>query len=106
MARGYAALAKADYAGARSAFEAARRVRPNAPEIPQALRQIEQEQRTGVISAKLGVAHEHEAQERWADALKEYRAVRRARLDSGRGAGGHRAEFRRVLRSTSSSSCT
>jgi eukaryotic-like serine/threonine-protein kinase len=80
MARGYAALAKADYAGARSAFEAARRVRPNAPEIPQALRQIEQEQRTGVISAKLGVAKESEGQERWADALKEYRAV--AELDS------------------------
>jgi hypothetical protein len=80
MARGYSALAKADYAGARSAFEAARRVRPSAPEIPQALRQIEQEQRTAVISAKLGVAREHEGQERWADALKEYRAV--VELDS------------------------
>jgi eukaryotic-like serine/threonine-protein kinase len=80
MARGYAALAKADYAGARSAFEAARRVRPNAPEIPQALKQIEQEQRTGVISAKLQVAKEHEANERWAEALKEYRAV--AELDA------------------------
>jgi hypothetical protein len=80
MARGYAALAKADYAGARTAFEAARRVRPNAPEIPQALKQIEQEQRTGVISAKLQVAKEHEDNERWADALKEYRAV--AELDA------------------------
>jgi serine/threonine protein kinase len=80
MARGYAALAKQDYSGARSAFEAARRVRPNAPEIPQALRQIEQEQRTGVIAAKLGVAQEQEGQERWAEALKEYRAV--SELDS------------------------
>jgi tetratricopeptide (TPR) repeat protein len=80
MARGYAALAKADYAGARVAFEAARRVRPNAPEIPQALKQIEQEQRTGVISAKLQVAKEHETNERWAEALQEYRAV--AELDS------------------------
>jgi tetratricopeptide (TPR) repeat protein len=80
MARGYAALAKADYTGARSAFEAARRVRPSAPEIPTALKQIEQEQRTGVISEKLGVARDAEAQERWADALKEYRAV--AELDS------------------------
>jgi hypothetical protein len=80
MARGYSALAKADYAGARAAFEAARRVRPDAPEIPQALRQIEQEQRTGIISAKLGVAQEHEGQERWADALKEYRAI--VELDS------------------------
>src|SRR6185369_6051698 len=80
MARGYAALAKADYTGARSAFEAARRVRPNAPEIPTALKQIEQEQRTGTISETLGVAREAEGQERWADALKEYRAV--AELDS------------------------
>jgi len=80
MARGYAALAKTDYAGARTAFEAARRVRPNAPEIPQALKQIEQEQRTGVIAAKLNVAQEHEANERWAEALKEYRAV--AELDA------------------------
>lgn len=80
MARGYAALAKADYTGARSAFEAARRVRPSAPEIPTALKQIEQEQRTGVISEKLGVARDYEGQERWADALKEYRAV--AELDS------------------------
>ena len=32
------------------------------------------------ISAKLGVAKEHEGQERWAEALKEYRAV--AELDS------------------------
>src|SRR4030095_10275204 len=32
MARGYAPLAKADYTGARAAFEAARRVRPAAPE--------------------------------------------------------------------------
>jgi eukaryotic-like serine/threonine-protein kinase len=80
MARGYASLAQADYAGARTAFEAARRVRPNAPEIPQALRQIEQEQRTGAISSKLGLAQDHESKERWADALKEYRAV--AELDS------------------------
>jgi hypothetical protein len=80
MARGYSALAKKDYAGARAAFEAARRVRPGAAEIPQALKQIEQEQRTDVISAKLGVAQEHEAHEQWADALKEYRAV--AELDS------------------------
>jgi hypothetical protein len=80
MARGYSALAKADYSGARAAFEAARRVRPSAPEIPQALKQIEQEQRTGVISAKLQVAQENERQERWADALKEYRVV--AELDS------------------------
>lgn len=75
MARGYSALAAANYSQARDAFEAARRIRPNAPEIPQALRQIEQEQRTGVIGVKLQNAQQFESQEKWADALKEYRAV-------------------------------
>jgi eukaryotic-like serine/threonine-protein kinase len=75
MARGYSALAAANYSQAREAFEAARRIRPAAPEIPQALKQIEQEQRTGVIGVKLQNAQQFEAQEKWADALKEYRAV-------------------------------
>ncbi|HEX7116417.1 MAG TPA: protein kinase, partial [Steroidobacter sp.] len=75
MARGFSALAQKDYSGARNAFEAARKIRPGAPEIAQALRQIEQEQRTGVIAAKLEAAREHESSERWADALEEYRAV-------------------------------
>jgi hypothetical protein len=75
MARGYSALAAANYSQAREAFEAARRIRPDAPEIPQALKQIEQEQRTGVIGVKLQNAQQFESQEKWADALKEYRAV-------------------------------
>ena len=75
MARGYTALAAANYSQAREAFEAARRIRPDATEIPQALRQIEQEQRTGAISVKLQNAQALEAKEKWADALKEYRAV-------------------------------
>jgi hypothetical protein len=75
MARGYAALASSDHASARAAFEQARRIRPDAPEIGQAMRQIEQEQRTGAIAAKLAQAQTLEQSERWADALKEYRAV-------------------------------
>lgn len=75
MARGYSALAAANYSQARDAFEAARRIRPNAPEIPQALKQIEQEQRTGVIGVKLQNAQGLESQEKWAEALKEYRSV-------------------------------
>jgi tetratricopeptide (TPR) repeat protein len=80
MAQGYGALAATNYSQARNAFEAARRIRPDAPEIPQALRQIEQEQRTGVIGVKLQSAQQLEAQEKWAEALKEYRAV--VELDS------------------------
>jgi tetratricopeptide (TPR) repeat protein len=75
MARGYSALAAANYSQARDAFESARAIRPNAPEIPQALRQIEQEQRTGVIGVKLQSASQLESQEKWAAAVKEYRAV-------------------------------
>jgi tetratricopeptide (TPR) repeat protein len=75
MARGYSALAATNYSQAREAFEAARRIRPDAPEIPQALRQIEQEQRTGVIGVKLQQAQQLESQEKWAEALKEYHSV-------------------------------
>lgn len=75
MARGYSALAASNYSQAREAFEAARGIRPNAPEIPQALLQIEQEQRTGVIGVKLQEAQKLESQEKWSEALKVYRTV-------------------------------
>jgi tetratricopeptide (TPR) repeat protein len=75
MARGYSALAATNYSQAREAFEQARRIRPDAPEIAQALLQIEQEQRTGVIGVKLVQAQKLESQEKWAEALKEYRSV-------------------------------
>ena len=80
MARGFGALSQAKYAEARSAFETAGRMRPNAPEVAQALKQVEQDERTRVITAKLAEAKEFENQERWADALKTYRAV--LQLDS------------------------
>ncbi len=75
MAKGFSALASGDHEGARSAFQAAGKIRPNAPEVTQALQQIEQEQRTNVIGTKLRAAQTLESQERWADALKEYRSV-------------------------------
>ncbi len=80
MARGFAALSQSKYSEARSAFDAANRVRPNSPEVAQALKQIEQEERTRTIAAKLDSAHDLESKERWADALQEYRAV--LQLDS------------------------
>jgi hypothetical protein len=98
MARGYNALAAANYSQAREAFESARRIRPDAPEIAQALQQIEQEQRTNVIGSKLELAQQLEAQEKWADALKEYRSI--LELDSTVAAaheGVARAEPRAAL---------
>jgi eukaryotic-like serine/threonine-protein kinase len=75
MAKGFGALANSDHAAARAAFQDAAKIRPNAPEVSQALRQIEQEQRTGVIGTKLRAAQALEAQEQWAEALKEYRSA-------------------------------
>lgn len=80
MARGFSALSQSRYTEARSAFEAASRVRPNSPEVAQALKQVEQEERTRTIAAKLDTARDLESKERWSDALKEYRAV--VQLDS------------------------
>lgn len=75
MARGFDALASARYADARSAFEAASRVRPGSPEVTQALKQVEQEERTKRIEARLAQAQAFEDEEHWAEALQEYRAV-------------------------------
>lgn len=75
MARGLTALSQSKYTEARSAFAEANRVRPNAPEVAQALRQIEQGERTRSIAAKLEAAGKLESQERWSEALTEYQAV-------------------------------
>jgi len=98
MARGYAALAANDRAGARVAFEAARVIRPDAPEIAPALGQIEQEQRTAAITAKLEQAQQMETREQWAQALVRYREV--LELDSTIAAaseGAARASSRAAL---------
>jgi len=73
MARGYSALAAKNYDEARSAFEAARKIRPSAAEVDQGIKQIEQEQRTRSIEAKLVQAVQEESQEHWGAALKIYR---------------------------------
>lgn len=75
MARGFSALAQADASGARRAFQDAGKIRPNSAEVAQALRQLDQEQRTGVIGTKLRAAQRLEEQEQWAQALAEYRSV-------------------------------
>ena len=75
MARGFSALSKGEYAAARSGFESARKIQPGASEIDQALKQVEQEERTRLINSKLATARGFEAKERWADALGEYRAI-------------------------------
>lgn len=80
MAKGFDSLTQAKYTEARSAFEAAGRMRPNSPEVAQALKQVEQDERTRIIAAKLREAGEFERNERWADAQQIYKSV--LQLDS------------------------
>ena len=75
MARGFAALGNNDSRGARDAFEAAGRIRPNSPEVADALRQAEQSDRTRSIAGSLEVAGAAESSERWGDALKAYKDI-------------------------------
>lgn len=80
MARGYQQLNAGQYAAARGAFEEARKVRPQAPEIAQALNEVQQAERTRDIEQRLQRSRELEASERWVDALAELQQA--AKLDS------------------------
>jgi tetratricopeptide (TPR) repeat protein len=73
MAQGLDALAKGDYAAARTAFERAGRLRPGAPEVTDGLAQVERGLAGGAIAARLAAAQEAERAERWSQALAEYR---------------------------------
>ena len=75
MARGFADLGNGQFASARSAFESANKIRPNASEVTAALKQVEQAERTQTIGGKLDAARASESQEQWADALKQYRDI-------------------------------
>ncbi|MEQ1581406.1 MAG: protein kinase [Steroidobacteraceae bacterium] len=75
MAQGFTALTAKDYGGARTAFEKARGMRAQAPEVQQALQQLEQEERTATIASRLASARAHEAAEQWQQALADYQAV-------------------------------
>jgi eukaryotic-like serine/threonine-protein kinase len=75
MARGFDQLGAANYAAARAAFEAAGNIRPHASEVADALKQVEQSERTRTIAGKLAAARESETQERWAEALKTYQDI-------------------------------
>ena len=73
MSRGYAALGSGDFAAARRGFSQAARIRPGASEPVEALARVEEEERVSKITAHQQLAGEYEQQERWADAVAEYR---------------------------------
>jgi tetratricopeptide (TPR) repeat protein len=75
MAAGYAAMAQGDYSRARSAFEAAARVRPGDANARAALDQLGAEERLQKVVAIQDRARSLEAQEQWAAAAEEYAAA-------------------------------
>jgi eukaryotic-like serine/threonine-protein kinase len=75
VADALAAVSRRDYAGARAAYERAGRIRPGAPEVREGLEQVQRALGDRTIAQHLESARKAEQQERWRDALTEYRAA-------------------------------
>ncbi|RPI15882.1 MAG: serine/threonine-protein kinase [Lysobacterales bacterium] len=75
VSAGLEALARKDYAGARTAFERAGRLRPGAPEVTEGLAQVERALGDRTIGAHLAAAQAAEREEHWSVALAEYRSA-------------------------------
>ncbi len=73
VAEGLAALARKDYGVARSAYERAGRIRPDAPEVRDGLAQVERALGDRSIAEHLAAAQKAERDEQWSVALAEYR---------------------------------
>jgi tetratricopeptide (TPR) repeat protein len=73
VADALAAMSRKDYAAAREAFERAGRIRPAAPEVREGLEQIERAIGDRSIGSHLEAAQKAEREERWGEALVEYR---------------------------------
>jgi serine/threonine protein kinase len=73
VAEGLAAASRKDYAAARAAYERAGRIRPGATEVREGLEQVERALGDRSIDAHLEAARRAEREERWSDALAEYR---------------------------------
>ena len=70
-----AAMSHANYAAARAAYERAGRIRPGAPEVRDGLEQVQRALDDRAIAQHLESARKDERDERWGDALREYRAA-------------------------------
>ena len=75
VADALAALSRKDYAGARAAYERAGRIRPGAPEVKEGLEQVQRALGDRTIAQHLESARKAEQEERWRDAMVEYRAA-------------------------------
>lgn len=75
MSRGFAALERGEFEGARAAFARAGEIDPGNPAIGQALAQVDNRESMQRVSAELKRGAELESREQWADALEIYEAL-------------------------------
>lgn len=75
MAEGLEALDRGELGAARAAFERARGLQPNAPQIAEALARVEERARLDSIDEHLRAARSYETGEEWRSAAGEYSAV-------------------------------
>ena len=75
MSRGFAALERGDYEGARAAFLEAGRIAPGDDAVARALAQVENREEAGFVSGELQRAADLEASERWAEAQSVYESL-------------------------------
>jgi tetratricopeptide (TPR) repeat protein len=73
MSQGLDALARTEYAAARESFERAGRLRPGSQEVADALAQVDRAQGARSLAGHIEAAQRAEREERWSDALVEYR---------------------------------
>jgi len=98
MARGYEAFGRGDLSGARQAFEAARRIRPEAPEVAEALADVAGDARAERVRALKDDIARAERSEDWPGALKAYAALAELKVaDPGLARARDRAERQAAL---------
>ncbi len=73
MSQGLDALERGDYAAARASFDRAGRLRPGSQEVTDALAQVERAVGARSLAEHVQAAQRAEREERWSDALAEYR---------------------------------
>lgn len=75
MSRGFEALERRDFDGARNAFRDAGKVRPGDPAVGKALAQVDNRESAGHVNSELERAARLEASESWAEAQAIYEAL-------------------------------
>jgi tetratricopeptide (TPR) repeat protein len=98
IAQAQTALARRDYAAARSAFERADKIRPGTPEVAEGLQQVGRATETDALASTVERALASERAELWSEALRLYReALRTEPTLRAAQEGAERADPRAML---------